>query len=204
MQDGSAFQSCYRCVRLMGMVLVLCAPIQLSFADEGQVPPEETVTVPTVTVQGQRVAPEGTGTLSLREQTNGSSRLGLTLREIPASVEVITQQAMQERGLRTVSEAIQGAVGVIAGDHPVSPGAFSMRGFSQGQVRLLFDGLALGPTGFVTRPRDSWNLDRIEILKGPASVLYGEGAVAGAVNLVTKRPLRWSIGQRGLSLLWVV
>jgi iron complex outermembrane recepter protein len=69
-----------------------------------------------------------------------------------------------------------------------------MRGFSQGQVRLLFDGLVLGPTGFVTRPRDSWNLDRIEILKGPASVLYGEGAVAGAVNLVTKRPLRGASG----------
>ena len=116
--------------------------------------------------------------------------MGLTLREIPASVEVITQQTMQERGLRTVSEAIQSATGVTVGDLGVSPGAFSMRGFSGNQIRLLFDGLSLGSTGFVTRPRDAWNLDRIEILKGPASVLYGEGAVAGSVNLVTKRPLR--------------
>lgn len=70
------------------------------------------------------------------------------------------------------------------------PWAFSMRGFSGNQTRLLFDGLSLGSVNFINRPRDSWNLDRIEILKGPASVLYGEGAVAGMINLVTKRPVR--------------
>ena len=40
----------------------------------------------------------------------------------------------------------------------------------------------------VMRNFDSWNFDRIEVLKGPASVLYGEGALAGAINFVTKRP----------------
>lgn len=79
----------------------------------------------------------------------------MTLREIPASAEVITQQTMQERGLRTVSEAVQAATGVTVNDLGVNPGAFSMRGFSNQQIRLLFDGLSLGPTGFVTRPRDS-------------------------------------------------
>jgi iron complex outermembrane recepter protein len=148
------------------------------------------ITVPPIVVQGQRMGPEGTGTLNLQEQSSGSSRLGLTLREIPASVEVITQQTMEERGLRTVSEAIQAATGVTVNDIGINPGAFSMRGFANNQIRLLFDGLSLGPTGFITRPHDSWNLERIEILKGPASVLYGEGAVAGMVNLVTKRPLR--------------
>jgi iron complex outermembrane receptor protein len=58
--------------------------------------------------------------------------LGLTLREIPASVDVVTQQTMQERGLRTVSEAIQAATGVVVSiTSVVNPGAFSMRGFSQ-------------------------------------------------------------------------
>ena len=155
---------------------------------------EAPITAPPIVVQGQRIGPEGTGTLNLQEQSRGSSRLGLTLREIPASVEVITQQTMEERGLRTVSEAIQAATGVTVNDLGVNPGTFSMRGFANNQIRLLFDGLSLGPAGFVTRPRDSWNLDRIEILKGPASVLYGEGAVAGMVNLVTKRPLREAAG----------
>ena len=179
-----------RMVWVASLVSVLCVSIGPVSADEGSEPSVEPVTAPTVVVQGTRTYPEGTGTLGLQEQSSGSSRLGVTLREIPASVEVITQQTMQERGLRNVSEAIQAATGVTVNDLGVNPGAFSMRGFSNQQIRLLFDGLSLGPTGFVTRPRDSWNLDRIEILKGPASVLYGEGAVAGMVNLVTKRPLR--------------
>lgn len=40
----------------------------------------------------------------------------------------------------------------------------------------------------VMRNFDSWNFERIEVLKGPASVLYGEGALAGAINFVSKRP----------------
>lgn len=183
-------RGCVSKVLIVSLMLAIGAPIQPAFTDEGQDPPVEPVIAPTVVVQGTRAYPEGTGTLGLQEQTSGSSRLGVTLREIPASVEVISQQTMQERGLRSVSEAIQAATGVTVGDHPVAPGAFQMRGFGQSQLRLLFDGLSLGSTSFVTRPRDSWNLERIEILKGPASVLYGEGAVAGMINLVTKRPVR--------------
>ena len=181
-------------VLVASLVSAVCVSTGAASADEGSEPSVEPVTAPTVVVQGTRTYPEGTGTLGLQEQSSGSSRLGVTLREIPASVEVITQQTMQERGLRTVSEAIQAATGVTVNDLGVNPGAFSMRGFSNQQIRLLFDGLSLEPTGFTTRPRDSWNLDRIEILKGPASVVYGEGAVAGMVNLVTKRPVREAQG----------
>ncbi|MEQ1846903.1 MAG: hypothetical protein ABL983_15155, partial [Nitrospira sp.] len=56
---------------------------------------EAPITAPPIVVQGQRIGPEGTGTLNLQEQSRGSSRLGLMLREIPASVEVITQQTME-------------------------------------------------------------------------------------------------------------
>lgn len=147
------------------------------------------MTVPSIVVEERRVADSGTGTLHLNDQSQGSSRLGLTLREIPASVEVISQQTMQERGVRSVMDAAQLAVGVTMGDSPL-PFAFSMRGFTGNQTRLLFDGLSMGSVNFINRPRDTWNLERIEILKGPASVLYGEGAVAGAINLVTKRPVR--------------
>ncbi|PJA78085.1 MAG: hypothetical protein CO149_05955, partial [Nitrospirae bacterium CG_4_9_14_3_um_filter_51_5] len=179
--------------RIGGVCVYVLLPFPVLGAEDER-REEEPSTVPEVLVQGQRPLPKGTGSLSLQEESQGSSRLGLTLREIPASINIISQQTMQELGLRTVSKAIQAAPCVTVSDHPVSPGAFSMRGFSGNQVRVLFDGLSLGLTGFVTRPRDSWNLDRIEILKGPASVLYGEGAVAGMVNLVTKRPYRGTSG----------
>jgi iron complex outermembrane receptor protein len=172
-------------VMVSGIVLCLM-PLNL-FAKEGK---EEVVEIQPITVIGQPAERQGTGTLHLDSPSTTASRLGLTRREIPASIEVIDQQTIQERGFRSTSEAIQAATGVTVGDSPGNPASFSMRGFTNNQIRLLFDGLVIGPSGMISRPRDPWNLDRVEILKGPASVLYGQGAIAGAINFVTKRPVR--------------
>lgn len=170
---------------VMASGIVLCLmPLNL-FAKEGEEDPVETLEV---TVIGQPVERQGTGTLNLNSPSTTSSRLGLTLREIPASIEVIGQQTIQERGFRSISEAIEGATGVIVNDAPGAPANFMMRGFSRNQIRQLFDGLVIGPATMTSRPHDTLNLERVEILKGPASVLYGEGAIAGAINFVTKRP----------------
>src|SRR6185369_14857451 len=59
-----------------------------------------------------------------------ASRLGLTVRETPATVEVISAETIREQGYRTVSDVAQGSVGVTAGDNPAEPSAFSMRGFT--------------------------------------------------------------------------
>ncbi|MGO4779449.1 TonB-dependent receptor plug domain-containing protein, partial [Lysobacter sp. 2RAB21] len=80
------------------------------------------------------------------------------------------------------------APGVLAGQLPSSPGMTSMRGFTGGAIALLYDGVRQTAAPLITRDFDSWSFDRIEVLKGPASVLYGEGALAGAINLVPKRP----------------
>lgn len=144
--------------------------------------------LPEVEVRDQSIQTTGTGSLHLEEASPSASRLGLSIRAIPASVEVVDHTMMQERGFRTISEAAQGGTGVSFGDSPGSPANFSMRGFTGQQLRLLYDGLTIGPASMTSRPRDTWNLDRIEILKGPASVLYGEGAMGGGINFVTKRP----------------
>src|SRR5689334_7747457 len=64
--------------------------------------------------------------------------LGLPAREVPATVEVIDQQTIRDRGYRTVSDAIQAAVGVTAGDFPAEPSSFSMRGLSSSQINTLY------------------------------------------------------------------
>ena len=120
--------------------------------------------------------------------TESASRLGLTPREIPATVEVLDQSRIKEQGYRTVSEAMKGFVGVTAGDAPGSPSIFSMRGLVGDQVTTLYNGIKVGPGTMTNRPMDVGNLDQVEILKGPASLLSGEGATGGAVNYVTKRP----------------
>jgi iron complex outermembrane recepter protein len=117
-----------------------------------------------------------------------ASLLGLTVRETPATVEVVSKQEIQERGYRTVSETAQGAAGVTAGDFPAEPSAFSMRGFTNSQINTLYNGIRVGPQNMTSRIMDTFNLERVEFLKGPASLMSGEGAAGGAVNFVTKTP----------------
>lgn len=92
---------------------------------------------------------------------------------------------MQERGLRTTVEALNATSGATSGELASSPGQMSMRGFTAGAVSL-WDGVRQTNSALIIRNLDSWSFDRIEVLKGPAGVLYGEGSLAGAVNLPKK------------------
>ncbi len=160
------------------------------------------------TVGAQEVAPHpvtvievpGTrdsGMATLDTNAGSASRLGLTLRETPASVEVITQDTMQERGDRTVLDALRGAAGVSGGNPPSAPASLSMRGFSN--VLFLYDGMRSSAAGITNRVEDTWNYERIDILKGPASVLNGDTAIGGIVNVVTRKPERSTSRQAMLS-----
>lgn len=117
-----------------------------------------------------------------------ASRLGLTVRETPATIEVISAETIRDQGYRTVSDVAQGAVGVTAGDNPAEPSAFSMRGFTNSQINTLYNGIKIGPQNMTSRIMDTANLEAVEILKGPASLISGEGAAGGAINFVTKQP----------------
>ena len=179
------------CVLVVGGLIIHCMMwVETSDAAEKEKDPSQEVEVPVVEVRDHAMKSTGTGTLHLDQPSPSASRLGLSMREIPASVEIVDHTLLQERGLRTISEAVEGATGVTVGDSPGNPANFSMRGFTNNQLRLLYDGLMIGPASMTSRPRDTWNLERIEMLKGPASVLYGEGALGGAINFVTKRPVR--------------
>jgi iron complex outermembrane receptor protein len=115
-----------------------------------------------------------------------ASRLGLDPEELPATLDVLEQHDLQTRGLRDSVEALRAMPGVMAGNLPGQPGVASMRGFASGAVSYLFDGVRLTSSGFSSRNWDSFNFERIEVLKGPASVVYGEGVLAGAINYVPK------------------
>lgn len=120
--------------------------------------------------------------------TDVGSRLGITAREMPATVEVISQQTMQDQGIRTTTEVAKAAVGVIGGDAPGAPAIFSMRGFSGDQLSTLYNGIPIGPSTMTGRPMDVAGLQQVEIIKGPDSLVAGLGATGGAINYVTKAP----------------
>lgn len=131
----------------------------------------------------------------LREPTTTGSNLGLTLMQTPASVDVMTRDRIEERGDASLVDAITRAPGMISLGHPGNGGAsLSSRGFTDAtSVMRLYDGLRqYGGIG-VTFPFDTWSVERIEVLRGPASVIYGEGAIGGVVNVVPKKPMRGAI-----------
>lgn len=117
-----------------------------------------------------------------------ASRLGLTAHEMPASVDIIDHQTMQEQGYRTTTETAQGAVGVLSGDSAGAPANFSMRGFTGSAINTLYNGIWIGPSDISNRIMDTSGLDRVEILKGPSSIMSGLDAIGGAVNYVSRQP----------------
>lgn len=124
---------------------------------------------------------------TLDRQAEAAGRLGLSNRETPAIVDVVTQDELQLQGARNAVEALNAAPGVAAGTLPGSMGSVSMRGFHRA-VNYLYDGVRMANSDVGVRNWDSWAFERIEVIKGPASVTSGEGALAGAINFVPRRP----------------
>lgn len=126
--------------------------------------------------------------LKLNQKSGTASRLDLSIMETPASVETIDQADMQFRGLRTAREAFADVPGAIAGNVPGNPAVVTMRGFAGNVVSILQDGVRISASTVVQRDTNVWHFDRIEVIKGPASVLFGEGALGGVINKVTRKP----------------
>lgn len=123
----------------------------------------------------------------LEQEAEVSGRLGLTIRETPAVVDIVTQQDFQLQGVRNAIEAMNAAPDIASGNLPGSIGSVSMRGFHRA-VNYLYDGVRMANSDVGLRNWDAWSLERIEVIKGPASVTSGEGALAGAINFVPRRP----------------
>jgi iron complex outermembrane receptor protein len=143
--------------------------------------PDSTNTLETITVTAAKIR-------SLEQFTPTGSRLGLSAQELPATLDVIDNDEMLGRGFVNVQEAADSQAGVTSGGSPGDQSQFSMRGFTGNQITTLRNGLYIGPSNMTTRDQNTFNVASVEILKGPASVLYGQGAIAGALNVVDKAP----------------
>lgn len=117
-----------------------------------------------------------------------ASRLDLPVVETPASVDIVTAQTVQEQGYRTTTDTAAGAVGVLSGDAAGAPANFSMRGFSFNEINTLYNGIWTGPSDITSRWMGTANLDQVEFLKGPSSIMTGLNAIGGSVNYVSRQP----------------
>lgn len=154
--------------------------------------------LPAITVTDTGIEPNARLPLDIASQTG--SRLGLTARETAATINVVDRDTIEATGARDMAEALKSVPGVVAHQFRSASGSVSMRGFSSiygATVTQLFNGLDVG-YGSATNPLDSWLLDRVEVLGGASSFLYGQGAVGGAVNYISKVATRQPLQQDAL------
>ena len=129
--------------------------------------------------------------LGLSQSSGTGSRLDLSPLETPASIEVLAGDVIRQRGDSSIVESVTRATGITSEATPGDGGtALSARGFvGHSSIMHLLDGARLFVgAGTVTFPFDPWSVERIEVLHGPASVMYGQGAIGGVVNIVSRRP----------------
>jgi iron complex outermembrane receptor protein len=150
--------------------------------------------LPEVRVSGQAEAAEPLG-LKLPLPARSASHTGIATKDLPASLDGVSGEQIQERGDYGMAEAVTRTVGLTVNSTPGNGGlAFGSRGFAGvNSVGVAEDGMVLGvAAGTVAYPGDSWGYERIDVLRGPASLMYGSGTMGATVNAVRKQPSRVS------------
>ena len=115
-----------------------------------------------------------------------ATRTGTPLRDVPQSIQVVPQQVIEDQGVTRIGDALRNVSGVTPQrDFGGSNFRFTTRGFNAS--RILRNGFRSGTDDFSIATGTN-TIERIEVLKGPASVLYGQVEPGGLINLVTKKP----------------
>ncbi len=170
--------SSQRAVLFAAAAFTLAAAPALSHAEEATAAPADGSTLENLIVTAQ---------VSERAATTGT-KTDTPIVETPQSISVITAEQIAQRGALSVQDVLLYTAGVRS-DNYGNDGrvdGYSVRGASPAQ---FLDGMRT-PYGVYNSARvDPYALERVEVLRGPSSVLYGQGTVGGVVNLASKRPL---------------
>jgi len=119
-----------------------------------------------------------------------ASRLPVADDDIPGQVSSIPQELLQQQGINTMGDALRNASGVQAVRWYGAYEQYTIRGFFDPDMFddfnvMLVDGMRLGGNRAATQTN---NIESVEVLKGPSSLLYGRGAVGGVINVIRKKP----------------
>lgn len=137
---------------------------------------EETFELPPVVVQDQG---------SYYTPESSLSRIPVPLKDVPQSITVVPQKLMQERATASFQDALKNIPGISfqAGEGGVQGNNLTLRGFNA-RNDIFLDGVRDQGSYF----RDVFNIESIEVLKGPSSQYFGRGSTGGAINQVSKVP----------------
>lgn len=147
-------------------------------------PVAEVSTLRKITVKGKKDAEDG-GKTSVRAVTTTIGKGTQELRDVAQSVTVVTEKLIDDRNLDTMKDVLKNTAGISFLAAEGGEEDIRLRGFPlQSTGDVFVDGMR-DPAFY---DRDTFFLDRVEVLRGSASMLFGRGSTGGAVNQVTKAP----------------
>ncbi|MCV6615540.1 MAG: TonB-dependent receptor, partial [Cellvibrionaceae bacterium] len=118
----------------------------------------------------------------LQKQTSIGSKIELSQLQLPQSAQVLSAQLIDDQAARDITDLYRS----IAGVSEFSYSGVTFRGFRD-SANVFYDGVRGDPYSGFSVPQ-LFNVERVEVLKGPASALYGGGEPGGMINYVTKKP----------------
>ena len=164
-------------------------------ASDGNVAANGSVVLDTIDVEGRIESAWGPVESLIARNSASGTRTETPVIETPQTVNVVGGKQMKEQGVTTVGEALRYTPGVVtgtAGGQADRHDSYFVRGeggFSAAaQYASTLDGMRWRFSDRTSVQFDPWMLERIEVVKGPSSTLFGAGTPGGTVNLVSKRP----------------
>lgn len=151
-----------------------------------QVMAEDTLTLDTIEVQG--AAPTGYSPLEnyAPRISSTASKTDTDILEIPQSISIVGQQQIQVLGAESIMESLRYTPRVSIGNNDADIWeSFFIRGFKSRRIRR--DGMTYQVDAWDGQA-ESYGIERVEVLKGPSSTIYGGDEPGGTINLVSKRP----------------
>ncbi len=161
---------------------------------------QETLPEVTVKAEGETAAGPANGFVARRSATG--TKTDTPLAETPQSITVVTREQVEAQAADSLDQAFGYSVGITpltGGTQRRTGTAFVVRGFNvTGSAPLYLNGSKF-PINSLSGSIEPYNFERLELLKGPASILYGQAAPGGIINLVTKRPTATPLREAELS-----
>lgn len=146
-------------------------------------------TAPQITLPAVTVTDETTSAPSYNPLVSSSATKGTApLRDIPQTINVVGPELIADQGVRSLTEALQNVPGVTLNMGDGQRDQVVIRGFT-----AIGDNFLDGVRDDALYYRDLSNTERIEVIKGPAAVLYGRGSSGGIINRVSKLPTKQAI-----------
>ena len=150
---------------------------------------DEVMNLPDVNIDGSRNYETAWGptTGMVATRTAAGTRTDTAINEIPRSISVITREQLDSRPTLNLNDSLRYTAGVMSSGYGSDSRAdwLKVRGFVPTQ---FLDGLPL-PVGSFANPKiEPWNLERIAVLRGPASSVYGQTPPGGLLDMVSRRP----------------